>query len=304
MTRRLSSLLIAALVVIAVWAPHGAQAQPPVVAARELYAAARYEEALRLLDDAASGKTVSEQRQEIELYRALCLFALGRQTDADRAIETLISVDPLYRPADELSPRIRTAISDTRRRMLPAIIQQQYSDAKSAFDKQDFAGAAAAFKRVVDSINDPDIAQAAAQPPLSDLRVLAGGFRDLSMKAIPPPPPPPPPVAPAPPPPPAVNLATRIFNGEGGEEVLPPVPIRQDVPQYPGPLRPGGVTGVIEVVISAAGRVESAAMVEPTTPGYDRLVQAATSSWLYQPATVNGTPVRFRKRIRITVPAP
>jgi tetratricopeptide (TPR) repeat protein len=294
-------LAIAFAIVVAV--PQVARPQEPLAVARELYAAAQYDEALGLLDAAANGKAPREQRQEIELYRALCLFAVGRQADADRAIETLIALDPLYRPADDVAPRIRSAISNTRKRLLPSIIQQQYSDAKTAFERQDYTGAAAGFKRVVDTINDPDIAQAAAQPPLSDLRMLAGGFHELSVKAIPPPPPPPP-ASPPPPSPQPVNLATRIFNGEGGEDVDLPIAIRQEMPQFPGRPQPGGLLGVLEIVISAAGRVETASMIEPTTPGYDRMVQAATANWLYQPATVNGTPVRFRKRIRISVPAP
>jgi hypothetical protein len=276
-------------------------AQEPLTAARDLYASAEYEEALRMLDRPETGKYAGAQRLELELYRAMCLFALGRQAEADRAVETLIKADPLYRPADEIAPRIRAAITATRTRMLPGIIQQQYADAKTAFERQDFVIAAAGFKRVIDSLNDPDIAQAAAASPLADIRVLAGGFQDLSVKSIPPPPPPPPPAPVVQPPP--VNLATKIFTGEGGEKVNPPVAIRQDVPQFPGPPRPGGVTGVVEIIISASGRVESASMIEPTTPGYDRMVQMATANWVYQPASVNGTPVKFRKRIRISVPA-
>src|SRR5207248_2140850 len=83
-------------------------------------------------------------------------------------------------------------------RMLPDIIQQKYADAKGAFDRKELATARTGFKQVLDLLADPDIAQAAAAPPLSEMRTLAAGFRDLSA-----PPPAPPPVRPAPAPVPA-----------------------------------------------------------------------------------------------------
>ena len=52
------------------------------------------------------------------------------------------------------------------------------------------------------------------------------------------------------------------------------------------------------------GSVESASMVVPVTNSYDKMVMTAASRWLYQPATMNGTPVKFRKRIQITVTPP
>ena len=117
----------------------------------------------------------------------LCLVALGRNADADRAIEAMIVRDPLYRASDDdLSPRLRSAFGDMRRRLLPAIIQKEYADSKAAFDKKDFGTAAAGFEAVLKGIADPDMSAFAAVPPLSDLRTLAMGFRDLSAKSTPP----------------------------------------------------------------------------------------------------------------------
>ena len=46
-------------------------------------------------------------------------------------------------------------------------------------------------------------------------------------------------------------------------------------------------------------------MASPPNPAYDRLVLGATKTWQYQPATLNGKPVKYRKRIQITlVPTP
>jgi TonB family protein len=41
------------------------------------------------------------------------------------------------------------------------------------------------------------------------------------------------------------------------------------------------------------------------TPVYDQAVLAAARTWRYEPATVDGVPVKFRKRVQITIsPAP
>lgn len=287
-------VLAVSLAIIAAEAPR-LSAQGPLAAARQLYAAADYEEALRVLEDAPSAGS-RDERQAAELYRALCLLALGRRADADRAFETLVMNDPLYRPVDDLSPRLRTAFSDARRRVLPVVVQQQYRDAKTAYDRKAFADAAAGFRRVVDVLNDADMAQTASEPPLADLRTLAAGFHDLSVKAIPPPPPPP--LSPAP-----VVLPPRIYTGED-REVVAPVAVRQELPRFPGTVRPGGISGVVEVVIDEQGSVESAVMMAPTTQAYDKLLLTAAARWAYFPATRDGMPVKFRKRIQVTISEP
>ena len=139
--------------------PSTARAEASLAAARELYASAAYDDALSMLNGLAETTTAQDERQSVDLYRTLCLVALGRSTDADHAIESMIARDPLYRvSSDELSPRLRTAFSDTRKRMLPAIIQKAYADAKTSFDKGDYATAAGGFGFVLKGIEDPDVA--------------------------------------------------------------------------------------------------------------------------------------------------
>jgi len=287
--------ILAACVVIMLATAPRLHTQEPLAAARQLYAAAEYEEALRVLDTLPPA-ALRDERQGVELYRALCLLALGRRADADRALEVLVTHDPMYRPTDDLSPRLRVAFTDARRRVLPAVVQQQYSEAKTAYDRKAFADAAAGFRRVVDVLNDPDMSPSASLPPLSDLRTLASGFHDLSVKAIAPPPPPPPPPDP-------VVVPPRIYTGEE-RGVVPPVAIRQELPRFPGAVRPGGVKGVVEVLIDEEGGVESAAMLVSTVPSYDKLLLTAASRWLYYPATADGKPVKFRKRIQVTINEP
>jgi TonB family protein len=279
-------------------------AQDTLATARDLYASAQYDDALKLLDR-LTGST-GEEQQSIELYRSLCFLAIGRTRDAERSIENIISRDPLYQPGEDLSPRMRSAFSDAKKRVLPTLVQQHYADAKGAFERKEFDVAALGFKRVIDALNDPDMGNAAKLPPLADLRTLAAGFHDLSVKAIPPPPPPrsepvaPPPVVAVVAPPPS---APKIYTGEERNLVLPKT-LFQALPKYPGAVPPRGVTGVVEVVIDEAGSVESAAMVVPVTNSYDKMVMSAANKWLYTPAMMNGTPVKFRKRIQITVTPP
>jgi TonB family protein len=279
--------------------------QDTLAAARDLYASAEYDSALKLLDRLSG--TSSEDQQSIELYRSLCLQAVGRTQDAERSVEMIIARNPLYQPGDDLSPRMRTAFSEAKKRLLPSIVQQQYADAKGAFDRKEFESAASGFRRVMDALNDPDMGSAASKPPLADLRTLAAGFHDLSVKAIPPAPapaPPPQPVAAAQPAAAAVaRPVSTIYTGEE-RNVVPPQTLAQTLPKYPGAVPPRGVTGVVEVVIDEGGTVESAAMVVPVTASYDKMVMSAATKWVYIPAMVNGKPVKFRKRIQITVTPP
>ena len=281
--------------------------QDTLAAARDLYASAEYDSALKLLDRLSG--TSSEDQQSIELYRSLCLLAVGRTQDAERSVEMIIARNPLYQPGDDLSPRMRTAFSEAKKRLLPSIVQQQYADAKGAFDRKEFESAASGFRRVMDALNDPDMGSAASKPPLADLRTLATGFHDLSVKAIPPAPTPAP--APAPQPVAAASTAaaavarpvSTIYTGEE-RNVVPPQTLAQTLPKYPGAVPPRGVTGVVEVVIDEGGTVESAAMVVPVTASYDKMVMNAATKWVYIPAMMNGKPVKFRKRIQITVTPP
>ena len=284
--------MIALLLVVTMFAV----GEDTLAAARELYAAAAYEDALAVLSKLPDTGRPDEQRV-IEQYRALCLLALGRTGEAEHAIEAVVLGDPSYRPASDVSPRVRTAFSDVRRRMLPNMIQQKYSRAKAAFDRKDFVTAAAEFTQMLEAMTDPDVQVAASQPPLSDLRTLASGFRDLAASAAAPPPPPP---APEPPPPPVPVQAPRSSYSSADANVIPPVTVRQDLPAFPGQILVGK-TGMLEVLIDETGAVESAIVRQSVSPQYNNLALAAAKAWRYRPATLNGAPVKFRKAVQITV---
>jgi tetratricopeptide (TPR) repeat protein len=280
-------------------------AQQSFADARQLYASADYKGALTMLNTLLGASPSPQERQSIELYRTFCLVAMGNNDEANKAIEAMVSRDPLYRPnMEDVPPRLRTVFSDTRKRLLPALIQERYIIAKTAFDRGDYKIASEGFTQVMIALSDPDIAPASKQPPLADLRILASGFSDLAVRALTPPPvqaapitvaAPPPPVAAAP----TTPVAPRIYT-QDDKDVVPAAAIKQEVPAFPGRVTMDRV-GVLEIVIDTSGAVESATMVEPVEPLYNRLVLAAAKTWVYRPARLDDTPVKYRRRIQITL---
>jgi hypothetical protein len=285
-----SALLISVAVPVTTY---GADAS--LAAARDLYVSASYDDALAMLGTLSNGSKSVEERQSIDLYRTLCLFALGKTTEADRVIEAMLLRDPLYRAADEeLSPRVENAFQAARRRILPSVIQQKYADAKAAFDKQQWAAASTGFAEVLKSIGDPDIATSAGAPPLSDIKTLASGFRDLAVKSTPPPPP----VAKVEPPKPVRQLKA-VYTAED-RDVVAPVAVVQRVPKYPANVTKP-LQGVVQFVIDENGAVLTPTMPVSIDMSYDGMVMSAAKKWQYTPAMLDGKPVKYMKRLTISV---
>jgi hypothetical protein len=306
----MSAKQCAAALLILVLAPFAAAAADNRLAtARDLYAAAAYEDALVILNQLSEATHGPDEERAIQQYRAFCLLALGRTADAEQAIAAVVAVQPRYQPGEaDVSPRVRTTFAEVRKRVLPTVIQQQYAIAKSSYDRKNYTEAAERFNYVLDVLNEPDVRPVAAQPPLSDLKVLAQGFRDLAVSASTPPPAPPK----AEPPPPAAAVAAaspesaapaapRIYSSND-RGIVPPIPVRQVLPPFPSTTAlPKQAQGVIEVVIDETGAVEQALMRVPLNAAYDRQALIAAKAWLYQPATMNGKPVKFRKAVQVNV---
>jgi TonB family protein len=271
-------------------------------AARDLYASARYDEALAVLNDLHAPDASAPDRKSVEQYRSLCLLALGRGSEAESAIAAVITADPTYQPnEEEASPRVRKAFSDGRKLLLPKIATERYADAKAQFDKKMFAAAAQQFRNVIKLIDDPDMGGREA-----DLRTLASGFLDLAVAATAPPPEAPKPATTSPAPvaatPPAPRADPQHVYNTGDKDVTPPVILRQDMP----PLSPivklqASDRGVVEVVIDQAGRVEAVTIRQSVHPRYDSQLLSAAQNWRYAPATWNGQPVKYRKMIQINI---
>jgi hypothetical protein len=248
---------------------------------KELYAAAAYEDALAVVATLPAETRVPE----LDQYRAFCLIALGQKQEAQQAIESLLSHDPLYEPDPaETSPRVMETFAAVKTRVLPAVSRKLYVDAKTALERKNRAAAIEGFEtllRVIATVKEPD-------GTLDDMKVLAEGFLDLSRSL---------PEAPKPAPPPAVPA-------NGGEETASstastpvwtrPVAVRQDMPRWnaPDPIsRRSEFNGVLRVRVGVDGKVQAAEMVRRVHPMYDNLLIAATENWLYEPAKQDGVAV-------------
>jgi len=174
------------------------------------------------------------------------------------------------------------------------VIQQKYADAKAAFDKQQWAAASTGFAEVLKSIGDPDIATSAGAPPLSDIKTLASGFRDLAVKSTPPPPP----VAKVEPPKPVRQLKA-VYTAED-RDVVAPVAVVQRVPKYPANVTKP-LQGVVQFVIDENGAVLTPTMPVSIDMSYDGMVMSAAKKWQYTPAMLDGKPVKYMKRLTISV---
>ena len=276
----------------------GAVSSASVDAARELYASARYDEALTLLNDlAASGKTAPAAQKVIEQYRSLCLLALGRGEEAEAAIAAVVRVDPFYQPSEaEASPRVRATWTDVRQRLLPDLAASRYAEAKGAYDRKQYADAAARFRELVALLDDRQM-----NGRLTDMRTLAAGFVEIATVAAAPPPVEEEEPDPAPEAEPAGPVEPIVYTGEE-PGIVPPAIIKQDVPAIPSSIV--GMTrsnGVLELVIDEEGRVISIALRARVHPLYDSALMNAARDWKYRPAKLNGTPVRFRKLLQVTV---
>jgi TonB family protein len=270
--------------------PTVAFAQDALSRAKNFYQSADYEAALNVLDTLRPGNGGSEAAA----YRVFCLVALGRRDEAKTAVETIVRMDPLFRPDEsQASPRLRSFFDDARKPLLPDVARQVYANAKAAFDGKDWPTAASGFDRMLQLLDEIGDADRGA----SDLRTLASGFRDLARASIPPPPPPAPEPTPAPvviePPAPK---EPEVYGVEHSD-VKKPVSVVKTMPDW----RPDNAweerqkfTGALELVIDEAGRVTSARLIESVHPRYDADLVKAAANWTFRPATLNGTAVRYR----------
>jgi hypothetical protein len=277
-------------------------AQESLQTAQALYASASYDEALAMLERLQKQPLPSAAAVELQQNRALCLLALGRTADAEEALAAVVRTDPTYRPAEATTaPRVRTIFRDVRSKLLASVIVSVYNDARVAYDRQQFADALKGFQQVQTLVADPDLPAAAAKG-VQEYKVLADGFAKLADAAANPPAPAPAPAAAAPEPPapvaPPAPDYTRVFDSND-KNVTPPVTLRQDMPRWVTQGQPLPRGGALELIIAAGGVVERATLTQGMSPNFDHQLLEATKNWKYQPATLDGHPVRYRKLIRI-----
>jgi TonB family protein len=298
-----------------------AQSAPSLRDAVALYDSASFDESLTVLDGLARAQPETDV-EDVQRYRALCLLALNRTAEAQAAIEIVLSRDPLYRLSEgDAPPRMRTAFGEVRRRLLPKVTEQLYTSAKLSFDRKEYALAATQFSDLLRFLDEPDARDLSG---LKEFRTLAVGFRDLSIAAqasIPKldPPPAPAPVANAAPvnapavntsPAPAVATPARTPAAKTAAAsspapapgvLVPPVIVKQQMPLWlgMGEFLPRGGRGRIRIIVDEQGGVEEARIVESVHIVYDALLLSAARTWKYEPATLDGKPVRYAKVIEV-----
>lgn len=298
MKRTLAFPLVVALVLISTASP---AADDLLDAAKSLYLSAAYEEALTALANLPAGV----DPDQADKFRALCQMALNRTQDAQETLERLAIRRPLMKLDEGESPKLIAMFDEARARVLPAAVKSLYATAKGNFEQGDLKVAATQFRELNQLLADKEL----AGPAFSDIRMLADGFAKLTdqqlsaeqaaTKAA----------LQAPPPPPPAPVDTSKIYTTADQDVVPPVPLEQTIPQWVPPLgnfNNQEFTGSLEIVIDESGLVASATMSQRLNVMYDQLLLSATKRWRYRPAFRNGKPVKYRKQISVVLrpPAP
>ena len=286
-----------------------ASAQDPLSAARDLYASASYEVALAMLTGLRDRNPAAAMVEQVDQYRAFCLFALGRNAEAQKVAESLISTNPMLQlDRADASPRITAMFTDVRRTMLPALVREHYKSARTALDSKDFAGAEPQFVQLKGMLEEADRLKL-SDPMLSDMRLLVDGFLDLTRTSQAS-------VANA-----ATQTAPVVAAAVAQESPAPPVPrpvydisasdvsapvvVSQNVPVIPQALKSfmqdGPATMTLELQIDERGQVERASIRNSRYATYDELLLRAARNWRYLPAMKDGMPVKYFRTIVIVL---
>ena len=289
--------MLFALVVFlsAPWITSAVAAQTDLAEAKTQYEEAAYEEALTTLTKASVSTTAD--RVQLEQYRALCLIALGRLAEAERAVAAMVEADPTYVPPSTVaSPRVLSMVADIRRKELPAVSRRVLDAGRAAFEAKNTAQAQRQFDLLLTLLDDPVME---ARPEREDLRALAKGYTTLLVAA--PAAAPPRPSAPATPAEkPGVSQSTPAAPSGGG--FTPAVVIQETLPVWmpPNPaVARNEYTGAVKVRIGIDGRVKAVTIDQPSHPAYDANLTRVARTWLYKPASQNGTPVESERVIAV-----
>jgi TonB family protein len=288
----MKTLLFCGMIVFVALQGAYAQSSDPLDNVRALYVSASYEDALAELSKVAPGAPAGR----VEQYRAFCLIALGRADEASTAVAKAVSADPLQVPSSsDASPRVRALFAETRRKMLPDMAREAYSQGKAAYAAKDLSTAALAFQRVID-LED---ALSSGPDDRSDLRLLAQEFLDLSVRAGAP-------AARAVPatavPPTSLAEVPALPEAAGPLTVTRRVAvIRETMPVWTGQTSGFRLMGQLRITIDERGDVTSATITQASDPDYDRTLVAAAKQWKYQPAMHDGRALPSEKTITFTL---
>jgi hypothetical protein len=295
---------------------------------RTLYTEARYEEALAAIEEIPHVAAATEQ--PLAEYQALCLLALNRIIEAERLVEHIFALNPLYRPIGDVPPRFVALVARVRSEFLPGLIRKWFSDGTAAVGERRYELANALFDLIRDVLKaagqDPALSAVAddLMPQLTRLQQVSRAFA-----AVPRLPDPPatavtnrpqdthtqagPGVTPSvlvlqalPEATSVVTNRPRDIYTQVDSGVTPPVPVRQMLPEASvlGHVITTPLEGELELVIGPTGTVQSAHLRRPIHPAYDPLLLKAAQQWTYRPAIRNGEPVTYRAVMTLQLSSP
>jgi hypothetical protein len=271
--------------------------------ARDLYASAAYVEALTELAHLKSASSSTPTtRRDADAYRTFCLFALGRDAEAQAVAESIVRGDPTFSidQFPDASPRIVAMFASVRRRVLPQLVRDEYRVARAR--AAEHAPDAESHLRNVRKLLDTADHIGASDETLADLRLIVDGFLELAdaeqprhtaaePNAA---------VAASEPPSPAVVVSPSTSTG-----VVAPIAVFQPQPNISPALltlvRQLHRTSTIDVAINERGTVDEVTVKQPVTPLYDKLIVAAAKTWRYKPALKDGVPIKFVSTVVINV---
>jgi len=289
------TLFIVVVLLSAPWLSAAAAAQNDLGEAKAKYEEAAYEDALTTLTKASASTTAD--RVQLEQYRALCLIALGRISEAERAVAALVDADPMYVPPSSVaSPRVLAMIAEIRRKELPGVARRVLDSGRAAYEAKDVPRAQRQFDLLLKLLDDPIME---GRPEREDLLAVARGFSTLLVAAPAPRPPAAETERPAAPPaaaagtPPAAPAVSTFVPASVIQESLPIW-----TPPNPAVAR-NEYNGAVKVRIGTDGRVKAATIDRPTHPAYDTALLNTARSWLYKPAMQNGTPIESERVIAV-----
>jgi protein TonB len=292
------TLLAVFVFLSAPWLSVGAAAQTDLSEAKTQYEEAAYEDALTTLTKASV--STPADRVQLEQYRALCLIALGRLPEAERAVSALVEADPTYVPPSSVaSPRVLAMVADIRRKELPGVTRRVLDSGRAAYEAKNIPLAQRQFDLLLNLLDDPAME---GRPEREDLRTVAKGFSTLLVAAPPalrPAPPAEPERSPAPSSSPAASPSSPPA---AASPFVPAVVIQETLPIWTPPnpsIARNEYNGAVKVRIGTDGRVKAASIDRPSHPAYDAVLLNTARSWLYKPAMQNGTPIESERVIAV-----
>jgi protein TonB len=258
----------------AAWLLAAAQ-QATLQQAIELYWNGEYERTLALLAaDLADDEVVEGHK-----YRAFSLVALGRNDEARSEFASLLEADPSHALDSSLvSPKIVEQFEQSRAEHAANLL----AEGKAAY----FEGRYETALQVLRSLLEVDPSSTLGKEYLQ----LTRERLDLQQRTAA--------LEPEDPEVPAVD-PNRVYNIGG--DVTDPVPVDQPKPRYPPFDASNRTEGevIVRITIGRDGAVESADVIRSANERMDDAAVRAARTWRYEPATLNGQPVRVFKIVGI-----